>query len=138
ITYIGSWAFGGCIKLDNVVIPESVRSLCGTFSGCTGLTNVTIPDSVIEIFSCTFLGCTNLTDVTIPSGVTFMYSGEWDAPFYGCENVVVTYKGKRYAYKNIESLYYDVPYRQMGAAGDGYKKYMIKMHGEHIDSEHMT
>lgn len=80
-TYIGDRAFRGCISLTNVTIPNSVPGIGhGTFEGCTGLTSITIPNSVVSIASRAFAGCTGLTRVTIPDSVTDIDS----APFNGC------------------------------------------------------
>ena len=68
--------FSECLKLNNIVIPDSVTSIgASAFSGCSGLTSVTIPDGVTSIGSYAFSGCSGLTSVTIPDSVTSIGEG---------------------------------------------------------------
>ena len=49
-TEIGIWAFFGCSRLTQVIIPNSVTKICDyAFSDCSSLTEVTIPNSVTSI-----------------------------------------------------------------------------------------
>ncbi len=50
VTKIGQEVFGGCIRIENVIIPKSVTSIgkCA-FCGCSSLKSVTIPTNVISI-----------------------------------------------------------------------------------------
>ena len=58
------------------------------FGGCIGLTSIEIPDSVTEIDSRAFSGCTGLASVTIGSSVTCINSGAaYLEAFYGCTNL---------------------------------------------------
>ena len=91
---IGYGAFGGCISLSSVIIPDSVTNIdvyafvhCisltsltigsgvksigdSAFRNCTALTSVTIPDSVINIGKYAFEECTSVASVTIGSSVS--------------------------------------------------------------------
>ena len=63
--------FEECKKLTNIVIPDSVTSICErAFYKCTSLTSVSISNSVTRIGSLAFTNCRNLTSVTIPDSVT--------------------------------------------------------------------
>ena len=58
VTMIGSSAFKDCVKLKEVVIPNSVTVIDSyAFSGCTGLKNIKIPNSVTSIGWRVFSGC---------------------------------------------------------------------------------
>ena len=68
---LGDYAFYGCSRLTNLILPSSVTEIGGAaFRGCSGLTNLTIPSSITSIAESTFRGCSGLTSLTIPSSVT--------------------------------------------------------------------
>lgn len=47
VTEIGWYAFGGCMNLTSITIPDGVTSIGDyAFSGCTSLTSITVPDSL--------------------------------------------------------------------------------------------
>ena len=76
VTCIGNWAFGDCLSLTNVTIPNSITAIEDyAFFACTSLTSVTIPNSVTSIGNYTFWECYALTSVTIPNSVTNI--GNW-------------------------------------------------------------
>ena len=71
VTSIGTWAFGQCISLTNITIPDSVTSIgMWAFRDCTSLTSITIPESVTSIGMWAFRDCTSLTSITIGDSVT--------------------------------------------------------------------
>ena len=84
VTRIGAWVFSGCTSLTSITIPDSVTSIDDyAFRGCTSLTNITIPNSVTSIGDLAFDGCTSLKSIKIPNGVTSI--GE--SAFYGCSSL---------------------------------------------------
>ena len=71
VTEIGSYAFSGCSKLENVVIPDTVTKIgSSAFSGCSSLESVTIPTGITEIAWGAFSRCSNLSSVQLPETVT--------------------------------------------------------------------
>lgn len=69
VTSIGDYAFGFCLNLTSITIPDSITSIGeGAFSFCR-LTRITIPNSTIYIGNYAFEGC-NFTSITIPDSVT--------------------------------------------------------------------
>lgn len=73
VTNIGKWAFAfasNSKQITSVTIPNTVATIDEyAFNACTNLENVNIPDSVKTIGKRAFYG-TNLKSVTIPNGVT--------------------------------------------------------------------
>ncbi|MBQ8426522.1 MAG: leucine-rich repeat domain-containing protein [Clostridia bacterium] len=62
VTAINNWAFAGSIKLESVVIPDTVTTIYGNaFAGCMSLKQVIIPKSVCKIDPVVFAGCENIT-----------------------------------------------------------------------------
>ena len=71
VTSIGDKAFGKCVFLKSITIPDSVTSIGGSaFYYCSSLTGVDIPDSVTSIGDSAFYYCSSLTGVDIPDSVT--------------------------------------------------------------------
>ena len=84
VTNIGMYAFQGCTDLTTITIPNSVTSIEGfAFHGCTGLTSITIPNSVTSIGQNAFSLCTGLTSITIPNSVTSIRASAFD----GCSGL---------------------------------------------------
>ena len=92
--FIGSYAFGDCVKLTSVDIPAGLLEICGSafancpklesadlpegllrigasaFGGCLSLSNVRIPQSVISVGKSAFFRCREFTEVILPYGIT--------------------------------------------------------------------
>jgi hypothetical protein len=66
-------AFGGCISLAKVTIPEPCTKI-GTcaFCGCSNLTELEIPSGMRSIGRLAFVNCAGLTGLTIPANVPEM------------------------------------------------------------------
>ncbi len=102
INEISLYAFGGCIGLTSVTIPENVVIGKGAFYGCTGLTSVTIPEGVTEIGVAAFYGCTGLTSVTIPESLTeFGKFITMEDDFFNIKNFYSVFPD----YDNLETIY---------------------------------
>lgn len=107
MTYIGNYAFDGCVNANSIEIPNSVTSFGQrVFSGCnsmttvkipsnmtsigewaftnSGITTITIPNSVTSIESSAFNSCKSLTSIIIPNSVKTIGS----AAFRECINLV--------------------------------------------------
>lgn len=90
VTIIPAGMFGnvggdpGCTKLINIIIPESVTSIGkSAFSGCFALQNIDLHDGITDIGPWTFLNCMSLAEITIPKGVTEINEGVFD----GCKSL---------------------------------------------------
>ncbi len=56
--------------ITEVTIPESVEAIrYSAFQNCDGLTEITVPDSVKEIDDYVFLSCDNLSSITLPENL---------------------------------------------------------------------
>jgi len=109
---IGNYAFGLCIYLKEIYIPDEVCFIgSGAFMYCYRLETVNIPSSLRSIEPLTYCSCLNLKKLIIPEGIeiikdnAFSYCGieEIHIPssvtiigseknnhdvFYGCENII--------------------------------------------------
>ena len=66
VTSIGYSAFGSCISLTSVTIPEGVTSIGNeAFAVCISLTSVTIPEGVTSIGNYAFQSCSGLTSIVV-------------------------------------------------------------------------
>jgi len=89
VTHIGHYAFsswheGYCTSLTSVVIGNGVTSMGEyAFSNCDSLTSVVIGDGVTSIGDGVFADCDSLTSVVIGNGVTSI----GDSAFYSCDSL---------------------------------------------------
>ena len=76
--------FQGCVNLESVNIPESVRYIYeNVFYDCHSLKSIIIPSKVNHIDSYCFYNCKSLTEIEIPDDVRYIY----DYTFYGCTSL---------------------------------------------------
>ena len=79
IEEVGYFAFGECMKLENVILPEGLKELdYKSFSYCTALESITIPESVEKIGVDAFMSCKKMDSVTIPENVSLIDVGAFD------------------------------------------------------------
>jgi hypothetical protein len=70
VTVIGESAFDGCIRLENINLPDKLTSLGeNAFKGCRALKGIQIPECLKRIDNYAFRGCASLRSIKIPSGV---------------------------------------------------------------------
>lgn len=113
LTSIGIWAFGRCVALRNINIPDTVKVIesqafwldtnitsvrlssnsrletvgINAFDGCAGLTDIRLPDTVTVIPHSCFQGCISLRKV--PFGTKVSSIGKWAFKDSGLsENIV--------------------------------------------------
>lgn len=84
VTSIGRYAFGNCIKLTKVILPDSLKKIdWQVFSGCTNLAEIDIPDSVSSIGGWAFQDCIALTEIALPASLSSIGPN----PFVGCKRL---------------------------------------------------
>ena len=67
-TTIYDYAFNGCKNLENIIIPEGVKSIGNNaFSNCVKLSSIFIPNTVEYLGYSVFYNCSNLKDVKLSS-----------------------------------------------------------------------
>lgn len=77
---IAGYAFADCKNLNDIIIPDGVRSIGeNAFSDC-GLTNINLPEGLTYLDHSAFSGCSDLTNVSVPDSLTYM----GDFVFLGC------------------------------------------------------
>ena len=91
VTAIGDNAFGACINLTSITIPNSVTTIgSSAFSGCGRLTSITIPNSVYYIGDQAFYRCYSLTAVHISdlsAWCKILFYSDYSNPLYEANNL---------------------------------------------------
>lgn len=68
VSAISDYAFQDCVKLQNVVLPNTIQRVgYRAFSGCVLLESIVLPQSVITLGSCSFYGCISLKSIDFGS-----------------------------------------------------------------------
>ncbi len=66
ISFIGDYAFYGCLSLTSITLPESVTSLgLECFAFCASLPSITLPEGVTSLVQSCFRGCSSLILATV-------------------------------------------------------------------------
>jgi hypothetical protein len=90
VTRIGDSAFGDCVNLTSIGLPDSVTSIGNNaFMNCTSLASITLPDSVTNIGDRAFAGCTELRRVHFEAALPTFGTGV----FSGADQSFITYPG---------------------------------------------
>jgi hypothetical protein len=91
VIMIGDWAFAGNMKLKNVTIPKTIKTIYGNaFAGCGNLESIVIPKTVERIDGLVFAVCEKLTIYCeaehMHDGIS-AYWNTWNCPvFWYSEN----------------------------------------------------
>ncbi len=76
---IGDYAFTGCYKLKNAVIPENIKQINNSaFVACLALESVELPKSINAVHMDTFFLCEALTDVKFNGDIWAIGSGAFN------------------------------------------------------------
>lgn len=68
-------AFGTCIRLKSVTLPDSITFIGNSaFSNCEKLNKINLPDSITYIGECAFHGCAKLKSIKIPKKIKTIYT----------------------------------------------------------------
>ena len=96
-TYIGTFSFQNCTKLEEVILPDTVTQIgTSAFQGCTNLKYIKLSNNLNTIGIDAFNGCASLETITLPDNITNIN----DYAFYGSINLTsVTYKNQTYSIK---------------------------------------
>ena len=84
IINIGSSAFSGCTKLQEIILPNYVETVGeSAFLNCSKANNLVISNTMTRIEKSTFENCSSIPSLVIPNSIT--YIGE--AAFKGCSSI---------------------------------------------------
>ncbi len=124
ITYIPSYFLFSCVNLKQVELPEQLTKIehyafaktpiskfdfskvplrsidVASFGECMNLSEVLLPNTLIKIDNNAFQSCVSLEEITLPDQLQFMSP----TAFVASESVNVTFRGKKYAYNELENL----------------------------------
>ena len=91
VTAILNSGFSGCKNLEEITMPETVKSLeRHAFRDCAMLKSVVLPDSIESIGGYAFSDCTSLSFVQLPTNPNFTKLGE-QTDFSSAGNVRMSY-----------------------------------------------
>lgn len=117
ITHIGRMAFYECRVLQEVVLPDSIKSIGDvTFAFCTELKKVTFGSQLAEIGDLAFMQCGALTELSMPQTISRI----GNQAFYGCESLKdIWFAGSCPSFQDEEvfkqtTLTIHVPYEFLG------------------------
>lgn len=89
ITLIAQQMFSGCIRLEEVILPDTVTQIyVAAFENCKNLEEIVLPANVTKIGTFAFSECTNLKDVTIKNNIppTLYQDANQDQTFSNCSS----------------------------------------------------
>ena len=107
IESIGYRAFGNCINLENINLPNTLTSIDGyAFSGCSKLNSLNMSDGLLSIGEKAFLCCSLIENIIVPSTVTSIGFGA----FSGCtslESITLPFAGEK---QYVSTAVYQYPF----------------------------
>ena len=69
-TFLSSWMFENCTKLENVTLPDTLTDICtSAFRNCSSLKSIDIPESVTGIQEYAFYCCDQLSEIDLPENL---------------------------------------------------------------------
>ena len=90
VTSIKDNAFIGCMSLETLAIPGSVKEVGEwAFHGCENLSSVTLEYGIETLNSDVFSGCPLLSEIVLPDSITTMRNGVFSR-CYGLESVTLS------------------------------------------------
>ena len=84
ILHIGTIAFGGCMRLQNIIIPDNITKIpmwCLFY--CDSLSHVELPERIDTIEEYAFYSTHSLSRITIPSQVRYIGESAFNAAYVG-------------------------------------------------------
>ena len=76
---IGASTFSGCIALEDIVLPDTVKRITSkAFFNCISLTAIDLPDSLLYINDYAFYGCANLQSILIPAETQYIMESAFE------------------------------------------------------------
>jgi len=102
IKKIGDYAFSGCTKLQEMVLPDGIEYIGeGAFMHCASVENLTIPNGVKAILPYTFLGMRRLDLLSFTNSVKEIHL----SAFLACENLnFIVFYGSEKDWKKIKFI----------------------------------
>lgn len=81
---IPAYAFTSCKKLNNIVLPASVKTISNyAFTNCESLESIVLSQNLVSIGEKAFKGCKSLKTITLPDAVQSIGA----MAFYDCESL---------------------------------------------------
>ncbi len=80
VEVVSAYAFGACVNLKSVKIPNSVKTIEEiAFLGCRSLETISIGNGLERICKQAFVGCVALKTIFIPTSVTYVENNAFEA-----------------------------------------------------------
>lgn len=95
VTVIGGGAFNHNNKVENIVLPKTIKLIKGQAFGHCGIKSIELPEGLLEMKQYAFCGCYYLQEVTFPESLLNVPPRS----FFGCSSL------KRVVAKNINTKF---------------------------------
>ena len=110
VEVIGNCAFYGCENLEDVRIPDNVKSIKGSAFDFCNIKTIEIPDTVLEIGECAIPASEDRESFTLPSSIRY----------FGCLHDFEMKNSKIEFKWNIPDCYTEITWYSMGWIGNTY------------------